>query len=104
MWDTRCVDRQVPIIGLALPLSSLANSGSLSSLVQFHALCSHPLMCATPNRYVDREAPDIDMTPAEVRSAMRVKIRKMLREAQIAGALDEVEMLQLQISELDKHR
>jgi hypothetical protein len=69
---------------------------------------SVPQLAAPPSgkrlTYVDREAPDIDLTPAEVRSTMRVKMRKMLREAQIAGALDEVEMLQLQIAELDRHR
>ena len=54
--------------------------------------------------YVDREAPDIDLTPAEVRSETRVKMRRMLKEAQLAGALDEVEMLQMQIAELDRHR
>jgi hypothetical protein len=52
--------------------------------------------------YVDRFAPDIHITPDEVRSVTRVKMRRMLKEAQVAGALDEVEMLQMQIAELDR--
>jgi hypothetical protein len=52
--------------------------------------------------YVDRFAPDIHITPDEVRSVTRVKMRRMLKEAQVGGALDEVEMLQMQIAELDR--
>jgi len=52
--------------------------------------------------YVDRHAPDIQISSDEVKSETRVKMRRMLKQAQQAGAIDEVEMLQMQIAELDR--